>query len=206
MEILTICGAALVAAGSVDVHAPSAHAQSGPQAAKPQTTASGEKSEPKTAKRRVQYGTDRLPAPVVDMREAIQAAIRAGDITALRPAIQMNELKPDFGAGDSDPISHLQRLSADGTGRDILAILANLLDAGFATVPLGRDAENNGLFVWPYHAEVPLDALSPGQYVEFLRIVPHSEARAMVAAKRYSGWRLVIGADGVWHAFVRQKE
>jgi hypothetical protein len=153
----------------------------------------------------VTYGSDTLPPPVIDMREAILAAVRSGRIEDLRPAIQMNELKPDFGAGSEDPITFLSRTSRDGAGREMLAILANVLDAGHVTLPLGRDIENNRLYVWPYHAELPIAALTPAQHVELLRIAPASEVQAMIDAKRYTWWRLVIGADGTWHAFVRAK-
>lgn len=153
----------------------------------------------------VTYGTDKLPAPVIDMREAILAAVHSGRIEDLKTAIELNEMKPDFAAGVADPIAQLRSLSADGTGLDILAALSLALEAGYAILPLGRDVENNRLYVWPYHAELPLDALTPGQEVELLRLVPAGEAKAMKEKKTYTGWRIAIGADGTWHSFGRKQ-
>jgi hypothetical protein len=36
--------------------------------------------------------------------------------------------------------------------------------------------------------------------VELLRLVPASAAREMKEKGKYTHWRLVIGADGTWHA------
>ena len=96
------------------------------------------------------------------MREAILGAVRSGRIEELRHAWELNELKPDLGvASVSDPIAHWKQISGDGEGREILAALAEILEAGYVVLPLGPDLENNRLYVWPYFAEVPLDKLSP---------------------------------------------
>ena len=146
----------------------------------------------------------RLPPAVADMRGAILAAVEAGDIAELRGAIELNELKPDFGApfGD-DPIAFLKAQSGDGEGREMLAILGRLLDSGWAALPGGRDIENGRIYVWPYFAEVALDKLTAAEEVALYRLVTPAEAKAMRAAKRWTWWRLSIGADGVWHSFGR---
>jgi hypothetical protein len=152
----------------------------------------------------VRYGSEGLPAPVEDMREAILSAVRSGRIEELRHAWELNELKPDLGVAPvGDPIAHWKQVSGDGEGREILAILAEILEAGYVVLPLGRDLENNRLYVWPYFAEVPLDKLSPGQEVEVLRLVPPAVAKEMRLAGKYTHWRIVIGADGTWHSFRR---
>jgi hypothetical protein len=152
----------------------------------------------------VRYGSQGLPAPVEDMREAILSAVRSGRIEELRRAWELNELKPDLGeALVGDPIAYWKRISGDGEGREILAALAEILDAGYVVLPLGADIENNRLYVWPYFAEVPLDKLSPGQEVELLRLVPPAAAKDMRSAGKYTHWRIVIGADGTWHSFRR---
>jgi hypothetical protein len=152
----------------------------------------------------VRYGSEGLPAPVEDMREAILGAVRSGRIDELRHAWELNELKPDLGvASVGDPIAHWKQISGDGEGREILAALAEILDAGYVVLPLGPDLENNRLYVWPYFAEVPLDKLSPGQEVELLRLVPPAVAKDMRSAGKYTHWRIVIGADGTWHSFRR---
>ena len=100
-----------------------------------------------------------------------------------------------------DPVAYWRRISGDGEGREILAILATLLDGGYVSLALGRDLENDRVYVWPYFAEVPLDSLSPAQEVELLRLVPPARAAQMKAAGKYTYWRLAIGADGTWHSF-----
>ena len=126
----------------------------------------------------IRYGTEGLPAPVQDMREAILSAVKSGRIEELRHAWELNELKPDLGvASVGDPVAHWKQISGDGEGREILAALAEILDAGYVVLPLGRDLENNRLYVWPYFAEVPLDKLSPAQEVELLRLVSPAAAQ-----------------------------
>jgi hypothetical protein len=150
------------------------------------------------------YGTEGLPPPVADMREAILAAVKSGRIEDLRHAWELNELKPDTGETFvGDPVPHWKRLSGDGEGREILAALGNILDGGYAILPLGKDLENNRLYVWPYLAEVPLDKLSPGQEVELLRLVTPAALKEMRSLGKYTHWRVIIGADGTWHSFRR---
>ena len=83
----------------------------------------------------------------------------------------------------------------------MLAALAEILDAGYVALPLGRDLENNRIYVWPYFAEVPLQKLTPAQQVELLRLVPPAAAKEMLQTGKYTYWRLAIGADGTWHHF-----
>ena len=138
------------------------------------------------------------------MREAILAAVKSGRIEELRHAWELNELKPDLGAASvGDPVAHWRQISGDGEGREILAALAEILDAGYVVLPLGRDLENNRLYVWPYFAEVPLDKLSPAQEVELLRLVSPAALKDMRSSGKYTHWRIVIGADGTWHSFRR---
>ena len=148
----------------------------------------------------VRYGSEGLPAPVLEMRDAILAAVKSGRIEDLKIAIEMNEMKPNFGDGPvPDPIAHLKQASGDGEGRDVLAALGNLLDAGYATLPLGRDLENNRIYVWPYFAETGLKDLTPAQEVELYRLVPPAAAQEMREKGRYNYWRVGIAADGTWH-------
>jgi hypothetical protein len=152
----------------------------------------------------VRYGSEGLPGPVMDMREAILSAVRSGRIEELRHAWELNELKPDLGvASVGDPVTHWKQISGDGEGREILAALAEILDAGYVVLPLGPDLENNRLYVWPYFAEVPLDKLSPAQEVELLRLVSPAAVKEMRSSGKYTHWRIVIGADGTWHSFRR---
>jgi hypothetical protein len=175
-----------------------AHAQRSPE-----KSSSAKKRQP--AAPEVRYGSDRLPGPVQDMRDAILSAVRAGRIEELRYAWDLNELKPDLGVAlaDRDPIAHWKRISGDGEGREILAALGEILDAGYVVLPLGRDLENNRVYVWPYFAEVALDRLTPAQEVEFLRLVSPAALKDMRSVGKYTHWSIAIGADGTWHSFRR---
>ena len=176
-----------------------AHAQA------PKAKPGGPKRQPPApAAPQVRYGSEGLPAPVQEMREAILAAVRSGQIGELLHPFELNELKPDLGVQPMpDPVAHWKRISGDGEGREILAALAQILEAGYVALPLGRDIENNLVYVWPYFAEVPLGSLTPPQEVELLRLVPPAAARDMKSAGKYAYWRLAIGADGTWHSFRR---
>jgi len=143
-----------------------------------------------------------LPAPVEEMREAILAAANSGRIEDLRVPLDWNELKPDLAATRvDDPIAYWKRISGDGEGREILAVLANILRMRPAELPLGKDLENNIIYVWPYLAEAKLDQLTPAEEVDLLRLMSPEEAKAMRKAKKWTWWRLSIGADGTWHSF-----
>ncbi len=152
----------------------------------------------------VHYGTDDLPEPVREMREAILTAVRSGKMDDLRIAVELNEIKPIIAETPTpDPIQHWRQVSADGEGREILAILGQLLDAGYTVLPIGKDLENNRVYVWPYFAEMKLDSLTPAQEVELMRLVPGAAFRDMKQTGRYTHYKLGIGADGTWHFFIR---
>lgn len=153
---------------------------------------------------RIYYGTEDLPGPVREMRETLLAAVQSGQIEELRHAYDLNDLKPELDAGfKGDPVAHWKKASGDGEGREVLAALSLVLDAGYVVLPLGRDIENNRLYIWPYFSEVALDTLTAAQEVELLRLVPPAAVRDMKAKGRYTHWRLAIGADGSWHSFRR---
>lgn len=135
------------------------------------------------------------------MREQILAAVHAGDVAELKGAIEWNELKPDFGKGNDDPIAYWKRSSGDGEGREVLAILANLLALPPARLAIGQDPENSLVYVWPYLAELPLDSLTPAEQVDLYRLMPVAAAKAQRSQKKWTWWRLAIGADGTWHTF-----
>lgn len=145
-------------------------------------------------------GGEGLPPAVADMRSAIIAAIESGDIAELKGAMELNELPPEIGAlPGSDPIQHLRSLSADGTGKDVLAQIARLLEGTWAAIPGGRDVENNRIYVWPQFAELPLDRLGEAERAALTALSGEEKAQRMIREQRYRGWRLSIGADGVWH-------
>jgi hypothetical protein len=176
----------------------SAHAQAAKQKSTKEAAAAGAKPV------EIRYGAEGLPAPVLEMRDAILSAVRSGRIEDLRTAVELNELKPAVAdKAVADPIAHWRETSGDGEGREILAALGQLLDGGYVVLPLGRDLENNRVYVWPYFAEMDMRKLTPAQEVELLRLVPAAAFKEMKQSGRYTFYKLGIGADGVWHFFVR---
>jgi hypothetical protein len=144
--------------------------------------------------------TSALPAQVKRMREAILEAARSGDIEMLVPVLEMNELKPTVSFGDADdPVKYWKRTSGDGEGRQILAVLAEILEMPFARVNAGKPEE---MYVWPYLAELPLDRLAPPQQVDLYRLVTPEDVKTMNEFGGYIHYRLGIGPDGTWHYFV----
>ena len=147
-----------------------------------------------------------LPTHVIEMRDLILAAVRSGRIEDLQTAIDHNELPPEVGAAQGvAPVDHLRKVSADGGGREILAVLANLLQSDPILMPIGRDVENNRVYVWPSVSEANLEKLSPAQEVALYRLMPVDSAKAMIAAKKWTWWRLAIGADGTWLTFIMRE-
>lgn len=134
------------------------------------------------------------------MHAAILEAARSGDVEMLRPVLEMNELKPTISFGEvDDPIRYWKRSSGDGEGRQILAILSEILELPYAHINKGKDQE---MYVWPYLAELSLDKLAPPQLVDLYRLVTPEEAEAMKEFGGYIHYRLGIGPDGTWHYFV----
>ena len=147
-----------------------------------------------------------LPRAAAGMREAILAAVRSGDLADLKTALELNEMRPDIADEPvDDPIAHWRKISKDGAGKEILEALGIILDMKPASVPLGRDIENNAIYVWPYLAERDFTTLSNEEAADLAKLASPEEVVAMKAAKRWIGWRLTIGADGVWHSFRREK-
>ncbi len=140
------------------------------------------------------------------MRDAILDAVHSGKIEDLRPAVELNELKPDFGAAAGvDPIGALKAQSKDGTGADLLAILGALLDSTPASERSGRDAENNRIYVWPAFSLSGVTTANAEEAQLLDRIASAADAAAMRKTGLYTGWQLRIGADGVWHSFKRAR-
>jgi hypothetical protein len=169
-------------------------------AKKPQKQPAAEK--PPAAAAAASTTAEALPVPVAEMRDAILAAVRTGNIEDLKPALQWNEMPPMIATAKvDDPIAYWKSVSGDGQGREILAILENLLAAGHMVLPAGRDVENNKLYVWPRFAEMDLSKLKPEDEVQLYRLATPAEVKAMIAKKRWLGYRLAIGAEGTWHMF-----
>lgn len=159
-------------------------------------------SEPSAAR----VTSSHLPAPVEEMVAGIRAAVQSGKIEDLRTPLEWNELRPVVAdEAVEDAILYWKKVSGDGEGREILAILGKLLDTPHTRLAIGKDPENAAVYVWPDLAELPLDKLTPAQEVELYRLVTPAEARAMREKKKWTWYRLAIGADGTWHSFMRHE-
>jgi hypothetical protein len=169
-------------------------------------TARGQKKRPpeppKSTTPKAPSADTALPRAVLDMIDQIQTAVQSGRIDDLATAVDWNEMKPDLGPTFvSDPVAHWKQTSKDGDGREILKVLGKLLASKPAVRPLGRDLENNRLFIWPSFADTPISQLSPAEMNAFVDLVPADLIGPMRDRDRYGGWRLVLGADGTWHSF-----
>jgi hypothetical protein len=172
--------------------APSTTAPASPNAA------AGDQDESKTVPQ-VFYGEDGLPDKVKAMRRRILDATRTGELESLRPVIESNPEPPAFSGGDTDdPIATLKLLSGDDKGREILAILQEILEAGYVHVDVGTPQE---MYVWPYFTRYPLDKLTGPQMVELFRLITAGDFQDMQDKGVYSFYRVGIGPDGTWHFF-----
>jgi hypothetical protein len=141
-----------------------------------------------------------LPKPVSAMRQRILEAARSGDIFALRSPLRSNESTPNFSFGDAtDPFAYWREASGDKEGREILAVMVEILNMPYAIRGAGTDYE---MYVWPYLYESDMAKLTPREEVDLYQLVTPAEAKKMREFGAYTGYRLGIGPDGTWHYFV----
>jgi hypothetical protein len=146
------------------------------------------------------YDFNRLPDEIRDTLQSIVVAAQSGNIDEMLPVLEENELPPMLSAtAVSDPIAFWKKASADGEGRDILAAMMNVFSSGFMRKGEGKDV----MYVWPYFAEMDLTKLTPAQEVDFYRVVPPPLGVEMKKSGKYTYYRAGIGADGVWHYFLK---
>ena len=146
------------------------------------------------------YDLSRLPPPVAATRNALIEAARTGDVEALRPIYRGASEPPMLSFGEiEDPITFLKLASGDRNGREILAIMIEVLEAGFVHRNAGTPDE---IFIWPYFYGVPLDTLTPAQEVELFEIVTAHDLEDMRLFGAYNFYRLGITPDGSWAFFV----
>ena len=141
-----------------------------------------------------------LPAPVARMRARILEAARSGDLEQVVTVMQSGATMPVFSFGDEkSPIAFWKASYPDSHGLEVLAILIEILEAGFVRVDAGTPQE---MFVWPYFAFVPLKDLTPPQKVELFKIVTGPDYKEMQEFGAYIFYRLGIGPGGAWHFFI----
>lgn len=149
----------------------------------------------------VSYDLDALPFPARRMHQLILEATREGDIEKLRAYIGVgdNMTLLSLGGFEGDPIDFLKQQSGDENGHELLAILEEVLEAGY--VRLDPDTKRE-LFVWPYFYALPIDQLTDRQMVELFRIVTYGDFQDMEDFGGYIFYRVGISPSGRWHFFV----
>ena len=149
----------------------------------------------------ISYDEARLPGPVRELRTKLIEAARTGNIEAIRPLFQAGEdaTVVSFGDQPEDPVAFLKSASGDGEGIEILAILIDVLNAGYARVEAGSDDE---IYVWPYFTQVDLSRLTKPQLVELFRIVTAGDYQSMIDFGAYNFYRIGITPDGKLQFFV----
>lgn len=148
----------------------------------------------------VEYDVSKLPEPVKQLRDKIIAAAATGDPEKLRPIIQAGTEPPQLSLNDiDDPIQYLKSQSGDPDGREILAILIEVLNAGFVHINAGGSDE---MYVWPYFAEYPVDKLTPPQLVELFKLIYAGDYEDMKNDGNYLFYRVGITPKGEWKYFI----
>lgn len=146
----------------------------------------------------VEYDAAKLPTPVRRLREQIMEAAATGDPEALRTIFEANgEMQLGAREGE-DFVAYLASLSGDPGGREILAILIEVFEAGYVHVDAGTDDE---MYLWPYFARYPIEALTPPQQVELFKLVLPGDVEDMQVFGFYNWYRAGIAPDGTWLMF-----
>ena len=141
-----------------------------------------------------------LPPAVAAMREKIIAAAKSGDYEQMRRVIGLSDPAPALSStGEGDPIEAMRSAAGDPDGLEILAILLDILDAGWVVKDEGKPQAR---YIWPWFAEYPPDALTPPQLVEAYRILTAGDFEQMRADGSYEFYRVEIAADGRWLLFM----
>lgn len=149
----------------------------------------------------VQYDFSKLPAPVQQLRDQLLAVAKSADIEKLRPLLGSGDDMTQLSlAGiDGDPIDYLKSLAGDEDGQEILAILEEVLSAGYVHLDAGTPEE---LYVWPYFFAIPIDKLTGPQRVELFKIVTAGDYEEMKNYGSYIFYRIGITPQGRWAFFV----
>jgi hypothetical protein len=162
--------------------------------------------EPQVSLPSVEYDLTKLPSAVQDMHANLIAAAKSGKIENLRLLLSIGEVqtqfsldKPDDSQQVQDPLAFLLSLSGDPAGHEILAILLEILDAGYVHVDVGSPQE---MYVWPYFFALPIDKLNDVQRVELFKIITSGDAEDMENSGGYIFYRAGISPDGKWRFFL----
>ncbi|MFC5583888.1 hypothetical protein ACFPOD_02105 [Nitratireductor kimnyeongensis] len=149
----------------------------------------------------VHYDLEELPEPVRRMHGLIVEAAKSGDIENLRPLIGSGDsaTRLSLGGLDGDPLEFLIELSGDEEGQEILAILLEVLLAGYVHLDASTPQE---MYVWPYFFAIPLETLDKRQRVELFTLVTAGDYEDMKSFGAYIFYRVGITPEGHWTFFV----
>jgi hypothetical protein len=141
-----------------------------------------------------------MPEPVREMRQKLIEAAKSGDMEKLRALMKTQSQQPSVAFGDpGDPIDYLKALSADADGRELLAILLEVMESGFVHAGAGTADD---VYVWPYFAQFPIEALTPQQQVELFTLLTAADYEDMKSYGSYTFFRVGIAPDGRWLFFI----
>lgn len=177
-----------------------APATQSPSLSSPQETNKVTAEDTKHANLEVMYDFSKAPEPVRKMREKLVEAAASGDPEKLRPLLSEGA-EPTalaLGSDNGDPIATIKSVSGDPDGVEVLAIMMDVLNAGFVHVNPGT---SDDAYVWPYFAEKPLNTLTLREKVELMRIVTAGDYENMLDAGNYNFFRIGIAPDGKWKFF-----
>ena len=165
------------------------------------TTEPEDQVDPNAPLPEVNYDFSKLPQDVRRMHDLIIEACKTGDIENLRPLLGVGDDMTQLSLGDedADPIDFLKTLSGDPDGQEILAIMEEVLSAGYVHLDAGTPEE---LYVWPYFFGIPLERLTSPQRVELFKIVTAGDYEDMKNFGSYIFYRVGITPEGRWAFFV----
>jgi hypothetical protein len=135
------------------------------------------------------------------MHELLIEAAKSGEVEKLREFMGTGDdmTMLTLGGLDGDPVEFLKSMSGDGDGYEILAILEEVLEAGFIHLEAGTE---NEIYVWPYFYGIPLDRLDARQRVELYKLMTHGDYEDMRTFGAYAFYRVGITPAGRWRFFV----
>jgi len=141
-----------------------------------------------------------LPEAVAAKRAELIAIAESGDITKLKDILEGDQTTVSFGEPE-DKIAYLKEASTDGEGLEMLALLADILEAPFAAADGG---DGKAVYVWPYLAELEGigEVATPADRVEGIRIAGAEHFKEIQEFGVWIYWRAFIGEGGDLQAFV----
>lgn len=148
----------------------------------------------------VSHDLSALPEPVARMRELIMTAAAKGDLKGVATLMNPGPEQTSIGIDDSgnDFETALRDMSGDPKGMEILAIMLDVLSTGYAHVGTGSEEA----YVWPYFVRSDINALTPAEEVELMRIVTAGDYAGMLEFGGYNFYRIGITPDGRWRFFL----